>query len=96
MARENKVSGDLTQEMARQLRCIAKLLALIATGDIKKQKDKVERLHSVGFRPIEIAELVGATVNTVTRTINRARSSGSVAAKGGQTETPASNGTQPS
>jgi DNA-directed RNA polymerase specialized sigma24 family protein len=57
--------GVLT-ELRRQTR----LLAVLATKDMK-QKDQVLFLSDMGFKPKEVAELVGTTANTVSVTLAR-------------------------
>jgi DNA-binding CsgD family transcriptional regulator len=46
-------------EILQELQRISKLLSLTVTRELKQQQEKVELLSSVGFRPIEIANITG-------------------------------------
>jgi len=61
------------EELKEKLNVITKLLALNLVRDIKIQKDQIIALSSFGFKPSEIAELLGTTANTVNVALSRAR-----------------------
>lgn len=56
--------SDAQAHILAELRRITRLLVLMATEG-KIQKDQIAMLSRVGFKPREIAELVGTTANTV-------------------------------
>jgi DNA-binding CsgD family transcriptional regulator len=51
-------------ETLQELQRISKLLALLVTRDLK-QREKIELLSNSGFRPKEIADLIGTTPKIV-------------------------------
>jgi len=57
-------------KILQELRRISKLLALTATRELKQQQDKVELLSSVGFRPIEIANITGIEAKQVSAVLS--------------------------
>lgn len=61
------------KELKDKLDVITRLLALNLVGDMKLQKDKIMTLSSFGFQPIQIAELLGTTPQTVRDALYRAR-----------------------
>lgn len=59
-------------QILSELRIIKKLLALnLLTED--SQMQQIQKLHSIGFQPKEIAQILGTTSNTVNVTLNRVR-----------------------
>lgn len=60
----------MTTELIEEIRKMNKLLVLMVTKELL-QNDKIETLSRVGFSPKEIAELIGATSNTVSVTLNK-------------------------
>ena len=61
------------KELKDKLGVITKLLTLNLVRDMKLQKDKIIVLASFGFQPVQIAELLGTTPDTVSSTLYRAR-----------------------
>jgi DNA-directed RNA polymerase specialized sigma24 family protein len=53
-------------EILQELQRISRLLAFTATRELKTDKEKIELLSNIGFRPKEIADLTGIKLNTVT------------------------------
>ncbi len=62
MPKSSSVEWD---DVARELRRIGRILAVIAIGTEKSQRDKIARLSEMGFLPSEIAKIVGTSANTV-------------------------------
>lgn len=60
------------EEILRELQRITKLLVLTATKD-QSQRDRIAVLSNIGFRPKEVAELLGTTSNTVSVTLSEIR-----------------------
>lgn len=61
-------SGE--KEILQELQRISKLLALTVTRELKQQQEKVELLSSVGFRPIEIANITGIGAKQVSAVLS--------------------------
>jgi len=61
------------KELKDKLDVIIRLLALNLVKDAKTQKDKIIALSSFGFRPSQIAEILGTTSNTVRVALSKAR-----------------------
>jgi len=59
-----------------KLEIIIKLLSHNLVKDLKYQKDKIIMLSSIGYKPSEIAEMLGTTANTVRVTLSEARKEG--------------------
>jgi DNA-binding CsgD family transcriptional regulator len=57
-------------ENLKELRRISKLLALSVTRELELQQEKVELLASVGFRPIEIANITGIEARQVSAVLS--------------------------
>jgi len=57
------------EEILQELQRINKLLALSVTRELK-QREKIELLSGTGFRPKEIADLIGTTSNIVSAEIS--------------------------
>ena len=57
------------EEILQELKRINRLLALSVTRELK-QREKIELLSGTGFRPKEIADLIGATPNIVSAEIS--------------------------
>lgn len=55
---------DHSAEILERLNQIFKMLAIVATGDLR-QRDRIALLSKVGLSPKEIAELLGTSSNTV-------------------------------
>lgn len=66
----------LLQSIARSLNLLVKLKVAEVQGD-RQQNEMILWLHSLGWRPIEIAEVLGTTANNVNPVISRARKGGS-------------------
>ncbi|OYD16029.1 hypothetical protein CH330_03850 [candidate division WOR-3 bacterium JGI_Cruoil_03_51_56] len=64
---------DRQEEVLQELRCMSKLLALMATAGMN-QRQKIELLASTGMPPMEIAGLINTTLNAVRVTISKLRS----------------------
>lgn len=67
--------SDLLESIARSLNLLVKLRVVEAQGE-RKQNEMILWLHSLGFRPIEIAEVLGKTANDINPVISRARKGG--------------------
>jgi len=76
-------------EVLTELKRITKLLILIATKD-QKQRKQIEILDGIGFKPMEIAELLGTTANNVRVTLHSMRKKGKPPK--GETEQPSNRG----
>lgn len=57
---------DLLKDISNKLDKIIKLLALNIIKGVEKERDKVELLDSIGFRPIEIAKILNKNPNVIT------------------------------
>jgi DNA-binding CsgD family transcriptional regulator len=57
-------------EILQELQRISKLLALTVTRELELQQEKVELLSSVGFRPIEIANITGIGAKQVSAVLS--------------------------
>ncbi len=68
-------TDELLQSIARSLNLLVKLKVKEAQGD-RKLNEMILLLHSLGCRPIEIAEALGKTPNDVSPVISRARKGG--------------------
>jgi len=63
------MNNSKEEEILRELQRITKLLVLTATKD-QSQSDRIVVLSNIGFRPKEIAELLGTTSNAVSVTLS--------------------------
>jgi len=72
---EAAAADELLQSIARSLSLLVKLKVREAQGD-RKLNEMILLLHSLGCRPIEIAEALGKTPNDVNPVISRARKGG--------------------
>jgi DNA-directed RNA polymerase specialized sigma24 family protein len=59
-----KSSGEW-DEVARELRRISRILAVIAIRNEESQREQIARLGEMGFLPSEIAKIIDTTPNTV-------------------------------
>lgn len=64
--------SDLNQQILDELKKISKLLIVMVTKE-QDQKDQIRTLDIVGFKPKEIAELIGITANSVRVTLHGIR-----------------------
>jgi len=74
-SQETPATDELLQTIARSLDLLVKLKVREAQGD-RKLNEMILWLHSVGCRPVEIAEALGKTSNDVNPVISRARKDG--------------------
>lgn len=72
---ETPATDEILQSIARSLNLLVKLKVKEAQGD-RKLNEMILLLHSLGCRPIEIAEALGKTSNDVNPVISRARKGG--------------------
>jgi DNA-binding CsgD family transcriptional regulator len=56
--------NDHSAEILERLDQIFKMLAIVATGDLR-QRDRIALFSKVGLSPKQIAELLGTSSNTV-------------------------------
>jgi len=61
------------EEIKEKIDLIIRLLALNLVKDAETQKDKIIALRNLGFKPAEIAEILGTTANTVRVTLSKIR-----------------------
>ena len=52
-------------EILDELKRMTRLLCILATQGLSRQRDQIAALARAGFAPKEIAELIGTTPNTV-------------------------------
>lgn len=64
------------QAINKKIDMIIKLLAQNLVKDMKSQKEKIILLSSIGYKPKEIATLLGTSNNTVSVRIYEARKEG--------------------
>jgi DNA-directed RNA polymerase specialized sigma24 family protein len=64
--------NDISLKILEKLNLLVKLTALNIVKD-KDFKERVELLSSVGFKPKEMADLLGTTPNSVRVTLSRIR-----------------------
>ena len=69
---EEQAYDKLLQSIVRSLNLLVKLKVKEAQGD-RKLKEMVLLLHSLGCRPMEIAEVLGRTSNDINPIISRSR-----------------------
>jgi hypothetical protein len=69
---EEPACDELLQSIARSLNLLVKLKVMEVQGE-RKLKEMVLLLHSLGCRPIEIAEILGKTSNDINPIISRSR-----------------------
>jgi transcriptional regulator len=68
------MDDTIQKDILHELSIIKKLLAHnLVTGD--SQAKQISKLDSIGFRPKEIADILGTTSNTVNVALNRIRKS---------------------
>jgi len=60
-------------EVARELRRISRILAVIAIRNEESQREQIKLLGDMGFLPSEIARMVGTTPNTVSVALHEIR-----------------------
>jgi len=65
-------SEQLLKEISSKLDLICRLLALNLVKDMKVQKKQIITLHSFGFGPSEIADILDTTPNVVYVTLSQA------------------------
>ena len=65
----------MDEAILNELRHIKKLLVLLCVKDLE-QKKQIQMLKSAGFKPKEIAELIGTTANTVSVGLNKIKKEG--------------------
>lgn len=70
--RTRERSEDLLAAILRSIDLLVRLTANAAQGD-RKAADFIVHLHSMGFRPFEIAAALGKTPNDVNPVLSRAR-----------------------
>lgn len=73
MASKKQINQTPQLDASVHLDRIARLLALLATKDMKQQVDQVAYLNGVGFRSLEIAEMLQTTQNTIDVTLSNLR-----------------------
>ena len=73
--KEARSTDELLQSIARSLNLLVKLKIRDTQGD-RKLNEMILMLHSMGCRPVEIAEALGKTSNDINPVISRARNSG--------------------
>lgn len=61
------------KELMTKMDLLIRLLALNLVKDIKVQKKQITSLHSFGFGPSEIADILDTTPNVVNVTLSQAR-----------------------
>jgi hypothetical protein len=68
-------SADLTvlRAILDKLEKIEKLQALDAVKGMEKEQDKIELLNSLGYRPVDIAKLLGKTPENVSVVLGNIR-----------------------
>jgi hypothetical protein len=64
---------EIADEILSQLKIANKLLALILVGDEDRINKKPLLLLEAGFRPVDVAELLGVPIGTVTKARSRAK-----------------------
>ncbi|EMR74295.1 hypothetical protein MCGE09_00376 [Thaumarchaeota archaeon SCGC AB-539-E09] len=64
------------KELNKKLDIITRLLAQSLLKDIKYQKEKILILSSIGYKALEIADLLSTTTNTVYVTLSEAKRDG--------------------
>lgn len=69
---ETGAADDQLQSIARALNLLVKLKVRELQGD-RKQNEMILFLHSLGCRPMEIAEVLGKSTNDVNPVLSRAR-----------------------
>lgn len=74
-SQETPAADEFLQSIARSLDLLVKLKVREAQGD-RKLNEMILFLHSLGCRPVEIAEALGKTSNDVNPVISRARKGG--------------------
>ncbi|MFX1475744.1 MAG: hypothetical protein ACFFCO_09765, partial [Promethearchaeota archaeon] len=67
---------DQFDRLLERLEMISRLLVAIALKEIKTKKEKIITLSSLGFRPVEIAQLLGITDKFVNARLSEARKEG--------------------
>ena len=85
-SQESPATDELLDSIARSLSLLVKLKVREAQGD-RKLNEMILLLHSLGCRPIEIAEALGKTSNDVNPVISRARKGGGKRKKPPQNKT---------
>lgn len=70
------LNDEQFKEFNGNLKLITKLLALNLVKDYKTQKEQIITLSSFGFQPIEIADLLNTSSNSVNVALSRARKKG--------------------
>jgi copper homeostasis protein CutC len=68
----------LLAEISGKLDILARLYARGLVSEIKKQKDQISILDEAGFKPKQIAEIIGTTSNTVSVSLSAIRKERSV------------------
>jgi len=65
----DKTDGLLT-EISNKLDTLTRLYAIGLVREIKLQKDQISVLDEAGFKPKQIADILGTTSNTVSVSLN--------------------------
>lgn len=68
---DDKIQKDILHE----LQTIKRLLAHSLFREDESQIKRIEKLDAVGFRPTEIADILGTSANTVNVALNKIRKS---------------------
>ena len=67
------MSNSQEQQIVQELKRISRLLALTLIREQTNQTEQVRMLDSYGFKPVEIADLLNTTKNTVYATLSYLR-----------------------
>jgi len=67
------MSDELLQKLLNRIDTLIKLQAANAVKGLETQKDKIEFLANCGLRPVDIAEALGTSANTVNVSLARSR-----------------------
>ncbi|MDB2438555.1 hypothetical protein N9W89_07540 [Hellea sp.] len=67
------MSDELLQKLLDKTDALIKLQAANAVKDLDAQKDKIKFLANCGMRPVDIAEALGTSANTVNVSLARIR-----------------------
>ena len=68
------MNDTINNEILKELRQITKLLVLVAIkGGDRSQREQIESLDKIGFKPREIAHFLGTTPGTVSVALSNIR-----------------------
>jgi len=76
MCGNENMADEWVQALDRKIDVIIRLLAQNLVRDMKTQKEKILLLSSIGYKPIEIANFLGTTNNTVSVALTKAKKEG--------------------